>query len=66
MERQRVDELLEMNMNLQMDVKRNSFSQMIQKQQSCGLQSELESDEESKEPKSPDYPGNDIVYCTKA
>lgn len=50
MERQRVDELLEMNMSLQMDLKRPSHSAVVT-QNMTHLYSELESDDELQEPK---------------
>ncbi|XP_076877467.1 coiled-coil domain containing 88A [Brachyhypopomus gauderio] len=57
-ERQRVDELLEMNMSLQVDLKRHSHAAKV----SCGvthpraLQGELESDEELQDTKRPHTP----------
>lgn len=55
-ERQRVDELLEMNMSLQMDLKRSShFADVTQRgTYSHVLYSELESDEELQETKTPE------------
>ncbi|XP_053487045.1 coiled-coil domain containing 88A [Ictalurus furcatus] len=55
-ERQRVDELLEMNMSLQMDRKRPSHSDDVMRRVTHPhvLYSELESDEELQDPKSPE------------
>ncbi|GAA6064877.1 coiled-coil domain containing 88A isoform X1 [Tachysurus ichikawai] len=55
-ERQRVDEMLEMNMSLQMDLKRPSHSADVTQRVSHSrvLYSELESDEEFQEPKTPE------------
>ncbi|XP_060784059.1 coiled-coil domain containing 88A isoform X2 [Neoarius graeffei] len=55
-ERQRVDELLEMNMSLQMDLKRPSYSADVTQKMTHPhvLYSELESDEEFQEPKTPE------------
>lgn len=60
MERQRVDELLEMNMSLQMDLKRSSRSAEITQRVTHPhvLYSELESDEEFQEPKTPENHGD--------
>ncbi|XP_046706180.1 coiled-coil domain containing 88A isoform X2 [Silurus meridionalis] len=58
-ERQRVDELLEMNMRLQMDLKRPSLSVDVTQRVTHPhvLYSELESDEELQEPKTPEHHG---------
>ncbi|KAK3565119.1 hypothetical protein QTP86_033175, partial [Hemibagrus guttatus] len=55
-ERQRVDELLEMNMSLQMDLKNPSHSADVTQRVTHPrvLYSELESDEEFQEPKTPE------------
>lgn len=60
MERQRVDELLEMNMSLQMDLKRPSYSADVTQKMTHPhlLYSELESDEEFQEPKTPEDHGD--------
>lgn len=65
MERQRVDELLEMNMSLQMDLKRPSHSADVTRSVTHPhvLYSELESDEELQEPKSPENHGE--LYRTR-
>lgn len=60
MERQRVDELLEMNMSLQMDLKRPSHSANVTQRVTHPrvLYSELESDEEFQEPRTPEDHGD--------
>lgn len=66
MERQRVDELLEMNMSLQMDLKRLSHSADVTQRviHPHVLYSEPESDEELQEPKSPENHGDCIDHST--
>ncbi|XP_066505286.1 coiled-coil domain containing 88A [Hoplias malabaricus] len=61
-ERQRVDELLEMNMSLQVELKRHSHSADVTRSVTHPhiLQSELESDEEHQEVKSPQTPEGDL------
>lgn len=67
MERQRVDELLEMNMSLQMDRKRPSHSDDVTRRVTHPhvLYSELESDEELQDPKSPEAHGDYIAQDTQ-
>lgn len=64
MERQRVDELLEMNMSMQMDLKRSSYSADVTRSVTHPhvLYSELESDEELQELKSPENHGDYIEH----
>ncbi|XP_072519672.1 coiled-coil domain containing 88A [Salminus brasiliensis] len=61
-ERQRVDELLEMNMSLQVELKRHSHSADVTRSVTHPrvLQSELGSDEELQEFKSPQFPEVDL------